>query len=277
VPAGLPRVLADPTRVHQILLNLLSNAVKFTREEGELGLEVQADEAGRNIKITVWDKGIGIKAKDVHTLFDPFTQVDSSLAREYSGTGLGLSLVDRLVRLHNGGVEVNSTFGEGSRFTVTLPWSPQNTTPIPYMRHHETRKGTGSLGQPRNSSPTKVFVVDDAEVVLQMIGDYLETGQYDVTKARSGFELMRQIVETRPDVIILDIQMPGMDGLEVIHLIRSHKDPSVAAIPIIAMTALAMSGDRERCLDAGANEYLSKPVKLKELSVIIQRLIGNKQ
>jgi CheY-like chemotaxis protein/anti-sigma regulatory factor (Ser/Thr protein kinase) len=270
-------VRADARRLKQILVNLLSNAVKFTREEGELGLEVQADEAGRNIKMTVWDKGIGIKAKDVHTLFDPFTQVDSSLAREYSGTGLGLSLVDRLVRLHNGGVEVNSTFGEGSRFTVTLPWSPQNTTPIPYIMQRGNTGGLSGLSLPAHAKSPLVMYVDDNEMVLQMVSDFLESKQYRVMKVRSGLELLERAAEAHPNIMLVDIQMPGIGGMETIRRIRSHPDPVVAAAPVIAVTALAMPADRERCLRAGANDYMSKPLKLKELAATIQKLLERKQ
>lgn len=263
-------IRADARRLKQILVNLLSNAVKFTPEGGELGLEVWANEAERAVKIIVWDKGIGIKPEDLQKLFKPFTQLDSSLSREYSGTGLGLSLVKRLTEMHNGGIEVASVFGEGSCFTVTLPWSPNNTTPIP---PRGIVRGTQPLVMPDRSHSPTVLIADDNEIVLQMIADFLESQRYYVIKARNGFELLDLAAEFHPKVILVDIQMPDMDGLEAIRRIRTHTDSFVAAAYVIVITAMAMNGDRERSLQAGANEYLSKPVRLKELAAILQRQI----
>jgi PAS domain S-box-containing protein len=272
LPPEVPILLrADARRLKQILVNLLSNAVKFTTEGGSLGLEVHADEPGRKVKITVWDTGIGIKPEDQHKLFKPFTQIDSSLAREYSGTGLGLSLVKRLTELHNGGIEVESVFGKGSRFTISLPWSPQNTTPIPYVPHYQM----DTLPSTTNTSGTSTIIVaDDNEIVLQMIADFLETKKYRVIKVRNGVELLEVASDSHPNIMLIDIQMPGMDGLETIRRIRRHKDPLVASARVIAITALAMSGDRERCIEAGANEYMSKPIRLNELMEIIQKILG---
>jgi CheY-like chemotaxis protein len=266
-------VQADVRRFKQILVNLLSNAVKFTPKDGEIGLEVHLDDAGQSVDLTVWDKGIGIKDEDLGRLFQPFTQIDSSLAREYSGTGLGLSLVRRLVELHNGSVKGESTPGQGSRFTVTLPCSLPVAAPEPRIPHFENGEDDGASKHTRSSTLPRVFVVDDAEVTLEMLEDYLTAKQYRVFTARSGFELLRRVVEVHPHVIVLDIQMPGMDGMEVTRKLRAHTDPAVAATPIIAVTALAMSGDRERCMEAGANEYMSKPVRLGELAKVIDDLL----
>jgi PAS domain S-box-containing protein len=270
-PASVPVVIhADGRRVKQILVNLLSNAIKFTREGSELGLEVRENAAEKNVRITVWDKGIGIKPEDMHKLFRPFTQIDSSLAREYSGTGLGLSLVRNLTELHNGGIEVKSVFGEGSRFTVVLPWSPQNG---PSDRLNVSADHADLPGASARVNLPSILIADDNETILELLTDFFEAKQYLVIKARSGLELLEQAAEFHPDIMLVDIQMPGMDGLETIHHIRSHTDPAVAAAPVIAITALAMSGDRERCLEAGANNYMSKPLRLVELTEMIQNLI----
>ncbi len=266
-------IYADARRIKQILVNLLSNAVKFTAEGGELGLEVQANESERNIKLTIWDKGIGIKPEDTPKLFKPFTQIDGSLARQYSGTGLGLSLVSHLTELHNGGIQVESIPGEGSRFTVILPWSPHNTIPLPDVPRHKTGKLPSSLVSLEHSQLPLIMIADDNETVLQMMADFLETQPYRVIKVRSGVELLEWVAKVHPDVILVDIQMPDIDGLETIRRIRTHTDPLIAETPIIAITALAMPGDRERCLAAGANEYMSKPVKLTELAETIQKQI----
>ena len=275
--AELVIVRADARRLKQILVNLLGNAIKFTPENGELGLEVQANKSERKVKLTVWDKGIGIKPEDLHKLFKPFIQLDSGLSRQYSGTGLGLSLVQRLTELHNGGIEVESNIGEGSRFTVILPWSPLDTTPIPYI----SKRGTGGLSSSvmslEHSKAPLVMLADDNEMILHMVTDFLDAKQYRVIKARSGAELLERAAEFHPDIMLVDIQMPDMDGLETIRRIRSHADPLIAAAPVIAVTALAMPGDRENCLRAGANKYMSKPLRLIELVAAIQNLLEDKR
>jgi CheY-like chemotaxis protein len=269
---GLIVVRADARRLKQMLVNLLSNAIKFTPENGELGLDIQPIESERKVKLTVWDKGIGIKPEDLNKLFKPFVQLDGGLAREYGGTGLGLSLAQHLTELHSGGIEVESKIGEGSRFTIILPWSPHDTVPIPYIQ----QRGTGGLVMPKHSKAPLVLIVDDNEMVLQMVADFLEAKQYRVLKVRSGIELLERAAEYHPDIMLVDIQMPGIGGLETIRRIRSHPDPRVAAAPVIAVTALAMPADRERCLRAGANDYMSKPLKLKALAAAIQTLIERK-
>ncbi len=258
---------ADARRIKQILVNLLSNAVKFTPNGGELGLEVEHSIPEQKLKFSVWDKGIGIKPEDMHKLFKPFTQIDSSLAREYNGTGLGLSLAHRLVELHNGGIEVESAPGKGSRFTVTLPWSPQDTT---NMKIPEPRRQS-AIQQTVDSAPPTILIADDNETVLELLTDFLEMKQYRVIKVRSGVELLAKITEVLPSLMLVDIQMPGMDGLETIRRIRSHSNPAIAATPVIAVTALAMPGDRDLCMSAGANEYMSKPLKLLELADIVEK------
>jgi CheY-like chemotaxis protein len=174
--------------------------------------------------------------------------------------------------LHSGGIEVESKIGEGSRFTIVLPWSPHDTIPIPYIQ----QRGTGGLVMPKHSKAPLVLIVDDNEMVLQMVADFLEAKQYRVLKVRSGIELLERAAEYHPDIMLVDIQMPGIGGLETIRRIRSHPDPRVAAAPVIAVTALAMPADRERCLRAGANDYMSKPLKLKALAAAIQTLIERK-
>ncbi len=262
-------VFADSRRLKQVLVNLLSNAVKFTPEGGELGLDIEPLPVEQKIKLSVWDKGIGIKADDLPKLFKPFTQIDGSLAREYSGTGLGLSLAHRLVELHNGEIVAESIPGKGSRFIVTLPWLLQTQNMI---SHKAEINKPDSFEDPENSNSILIMIADDNETILSLIGDFLALKQYRVMKAHSGMELMQKVTEILPDLILMDIQMPGMDGLETIRRIRSHSIPAVASIPTIAITALAMPGDRERCLQAGANEYMSKPVELQKLVSTIQKL-----
>jgi CheY-like chemotaxis protein len=166
-------------------------------------------------------------------------------------------------------------FGEGSRFIVTLPWLTENITT--YEREHPlTGQSAPMLSAVSDQSPL-IMIADDNKLVLEILTDFLVSERYRVMNAHNGMELLAKITETRPDLMLVDIQMPGMDGLETIRRIRAHQDPIVAKTPIIAITALAMVGDRERCLDVGANEYMSKPVKLKEMVVNIQNLLDRKK
>ena len=260
---------ADARRVKQMLVNLLGNAIKFTPDGGRLGIEVVGDAIKQEVKITVWDEGIGIREEDIPRLFQPFVQLDSGLTRQYSGTGLGLSLVRRLVELHSGRVLVESIFGKGSRFSVILPW--KNTQPMV----RESRPGTGPLvwnASPADIGPM-VLMADDNDLILTLISDYLVTQKFRVSMAHSGAEFLMRLEQVMPDVVLMDIQMPGMNGLDVIRRIRENPIQKIANVPVIAVTALAMAGDKELCLAAGANAYMSKPVLLKSLVEMIHELI----
>jgi PAS domain S-box-containing protein len=274
--AGPVLVRADARRLKQILVNLLGNAIKFTPPGSDLGLEIQLVPSEKIIKLIVWDKGVGIKPEDIHKLFMPFVQIDSGLAREYSGTGLGLSLVKRLTELHNGVVELESKFGAGSRFTIVLPWSPHDTVQTPDGSERNMIAARSVLMAVGASYSSTILIADDNEVISQMFSDFLESVNYRVIRTRNGYELLDRAAQLRPNLILMDIQMPGLEGLKTIREIRSHADRSFAAIPVIALTALAMPGDRERCLQAGASEYISKPVLLPDLAAIIEKQIGRK-
>jgi len=399
VDSHLNTIMADERYLKQILVNLLGNAVKFTPDNGRMGLEVQADTEGQVALFTVWDTGIGIP-KDKHSLlFKPFTQLDSSLSRQYGGTGLGLALVARLTELHGGSVSFESEEGKGSRFTVRLPWSgdagpaeepprqekPQKvdsirnalvvedsigdaqrlerylvelgitattlgkgekavertlevkpdviildillpgidgwevlsllkadarTSGIPIImvsvldeRLEALQRGAAeylmkpvsrdSLKRVLSSSLEKaekgrtalliapvaeddaasygpvIVLAEDNESIIANVSDYLKAKGYTVVVARNGSEAVERVCESCPEVVLMDIQMPGVDGLEAIQRIRAGD--LCRNVPIIALTALAMTGDRERCLQAGADEYLSKPVKLRYLVETIER------
>jgi PAS domain S-box-containing protein len=250
----------DARRLKQILVNLLANAVKFTPPGGAIGLKVVGDLNRQVVDLTVWDTGIGIAPEDLSRLFQPFVQLDSRLARQYEGTGLGLVLVSRMAELHGGSVRVASEPGVGSRFTVSLPWQ------VP-SGHGDVRKmqqePPAANERPAALTPPAILLAEDNELNILTITGYLEAKGYRILVARNGAEAVARARESRPALILMDIQMPDMDGLEAIRRIRAqNKAPS---LPIIALTALAMPGDRERCLAAGADEYLSKPVSLKGL------------
>lgn len=421
LPEDIGMIQVDERRIRQVLINLLSNAVKFTPEGGQVRLEVRLgaeplpdaafnlEGSGENrqhppsptIQFAVIDTGIGIAPENIGKLFQTFVQIDSSLSRQYNGTGLGLALVRRIVELHGGQVSVESQINAGSCFIVHLPYrqsvrSPviaQELPPSPnllpvnnprvliiedsidaadqvtrylheagmeaftYPRgegaveevlrlqpalvildiqlpslsgwdvltelktHPHTRtipvvvtsvvdersqglaRGAdhylvkplnrqqfqAMLEQLRNpqlpaelppSSPLLqetplILLVEDNPTNIATVSGYLNARGYRLMLARDGFEALAQVNIHPPDIILMDIQMPGMDGLEATRRLR--QDQRFASTPIIALTALAMAGDRERCLEAGANDYLTKPLSLRQLVGMIQRFLGDRR
>lgn len=272
---SIETVHADGRRLKQILVNLLSNAVKFTPEGGNVGLEYVADPEREAVHFVVWDSGMGISREDQQKLFAPFIQLDAGLDREFSGTGLGLALVSRMTELHGGSVSVESPgVGEGTRFTVSLPWEAPTVVRNP-------TEGTGAGGEPEaaieeldpplGGAAPLVLLAEDNEVTIEVMSAVLQAQGYRLIVARNGQEAVDRAKEESPDLILMDVQMPVMDGIEATKQIRDITE--LASTPIIIVTAVAMDGDRERCLATGANEYLSKPVSLKNLTATIERLI----
>ena len=264
--------LADERRLRQILINLLNNAVKFTPNGGQVTLRVRLKDTGKSpwLEFQVLDTGIGIAPEDQTRLFQAFVQIDSNLNRKYEGTGLGLALVKRLTELHHGQVSLQSQLGQGSCFTVTLPYQPvpgHSLTPQPLAPMTATFQN--DLQTPL------VLVVEDNEANILSLKDYLEYKGFSLHCASNGQEALDFLAQQRPDIILMDVQMPIMDGMEASRRIRAN--PDWQSIPIIALTALTMPGDRERFLAAGMNEHVSKPVRLGELLSLINRLLAPKE
>jgi len=288
IPPYLPELMLDERRIRQVLINLLNNAVKFTPEGGTITLEVSSYIANSDIanseknnaedvsylRIAVIDTGIGISAKNIQKLFQPFIQIDSALNRQYVGTGLGLALVKRIVELHGGKVGLTSEVGVGSQFMVELPFTHTSTHALPSSSELATNADviSSSVHSESTTSPL-ILLADDNEANTSTIACYLEAKGYRLLLAQNGQEAIAIAKANHPDLILMDIQMPVIDGLEAIKQIRL--DPHLLDVPIIALTALAMIGDRERCLAAGANEYIAKPVKLKQLASTMQLLLKN--
>jgi CheY-like chemotaxis protein/anti-sigma regulatory factor (Ser/Thr protein kinase) len=287
----------------QILVNLLSNAVKFTPEGGAIGLEVVGNAGQGGVQFVVWDHGIGIASEDLEHLFQPFVQLDSSITRKYPGTGLGLALVHRLVDLHGGSISVESELGKGSRFTVSLPWhasepaergeatpgtegilngleSPSNgqiskfapSGVVTAASNRKSADASSPAGAALQAERPLILLAEDNESSIRSVSDYLSAKSYRVTVARNGNEAIELARQEHPELILMDIQMPGMDGFEATRRIRA--EAGLSTIPIIALTALAMRGDREKCLAAGANDYVSKPFSLKKLVEMIETHYG---
>ncbi len=398
IDKNITEIEADERRLLQALVNLLSNAVKFTPEGGSVQMNVNMDLQHQTVEFQIIDNGIGISSENIAKLFQPFVQLDSSLSRLYPGTGLGLSLVRRIVDLHGGSIRVESQIDQGSCFTIILPWHPLEPEIIPQIntqhidihqvlvvedsnaaasqiKHYLAQLGVTSvmhplgagalqvalrikpdviildlllpdcsgwevLAQLKANSETEhipvlvisvidnraksleigaiehilkplsqqkfyqvlnevftnipqpsrqtalliadlessrkpvILLTEDNEANIITIMSYLEAHNFQVLLARNGIEAVKMAKEHQPNLILMDIQMPEMDGLEATRLIRA--DLETIAIPIIALTALIMPGDQQRCLDAGATEYLGKPVKLKHLVSRISELLNQK-
>jgi len=309
LPPSLEIVELDERRMRQVLINLLNNAVKFTPVGGQVTLDVKLQPATQAahaepkmldfdtwIVFSVVDTGIGISPEDHAKLFQPFVQIDSSLNRHYEGTGLGLTLVKQLVELHGGSVSLTSQLGQGSCFTIRLPCRypfkaiglENRLTPIspPALDLSEGSTATAialptatddtsaAVTAPASQRPL-ILIAEDNQANIDTIFSYLEMHGYQLLIARDGQEAIALTQTHSPDLILMDIQMPGVDGLAAIQTIR--QDLNLVQIPIIALTALAMEGDRERCLAVGANDYLAKPIKLKHLTTTIRQLLCAKE
>ena len=279
-------ITADARRLKQILVNLLSNAVKFTPKGGKVGLEVVGDVQAGIVQFTVWDTGIGIAPDQIERLFKPFVQLDSALNRQHAGTGLGLALVARLAEMHGGHIAVESEPGKGSRFILTLPWVRQTNLAsgaqqtklhdmpvVPAALQPKTTSVIPSITQGGSSRVPLILIAEDHPDNMLTVSSYLQLNGYQILFAEDGVQALAIAREQHPDLILMDIQMPIMDGVEATRRLRRESDPVCAQIPIIALTALAMRGDREKCLAAGANEYLSKPVNLKQLQSVIHQFL----
>jgi len=282
LPPRIPNISIDERRIRQVLINLLNNAVKFTPVGGHIALNVSIESDNTTssfIRIAVIDTGIGINSTDLHKLFQPFMQVDSALNRQYNGAGLGLALVKGIIEMHGGNVQVRSEIGVGSQFIADLPIPHQesdiagNIAPqLLEFSQPITDKIDRLNAESLSGQLPRILLAEDNEANIQSISSFLKAKGYHTILARNGLEAINLAQSQLPDLILMDIQMPKMDGLEAIRHIR--KQPQLIDIPIVAITALAMSGDREKCLSAGANDYMTKPIKLKQLSITIQQFLG---
>jgi signal transduction histidine kinase len=252
--------IADERRLKQMLLNLLSNAIKFT-PAGSVSLIVQKEPGG--ISFTVNDTGIGIPSEKLSLLFQPFSQLDSQLSRRYAGTGLGLALTRKLAHLHGGEVTVQSVPGEGSQFSIYLPdqWA-ESTYPLSCdLREHP---------QYPISTPTvgKILIVEDDLCSATLLQDYLRNLGYGVEYLSDGTDFLDCVRRFNPNLIFLDVQLStDLTGLDLLRELRQQ--PDLENLPVVVLTAMAMSGDRERFLAAGATNYLSKPLDIVQLELVL--------
>ena len=305
-------VLGDPLRVRQIATNLLSNAVKFTargRVVVRLG-STKTSAGGVFARLEVCDTGAGIPSEKRAYIFEKFTQADSSITRKYGGTGLGLAITRRLVEMHSGEIRVESEVGSGSAFHVTLCFEPASvpaSAPLTAQRGQsqppgstvEARTGPARPSKRTGNAPgspapgsvvrasssvvpagargpgARLLLVEDNPVNQKLVLAILRKKGYHIDVANHGREALQKIetAEIPYEVVLMDVQMPILDGLEATRLLR--RDPRWEDLPIIAMTAHAMTGDRERCLEAGMNGYISKPVQPAHLVATVEQYLSD--
>ncbi|HBN7639783.1 ATP-binding protein [Pseudomonas aeruginosa] len=268
IQAGLENieVCGDPTRIRQILVNLLGNALKFTEEGAiHLSLEWQAlDHDVLWLTCAVHDSGIGISPERLEHMFDAFQQADSSISRRYGGTGLGLAIARTLAERMGGTLQAESKEGSGSTFTLEIP--------LPFQQSPAHRQQAAGDAAPV-AAGQEILLVEDNPVNQTVIEAMLRSLGYRVTLVADGIQAVRSAERQRYDAILMDCRLPVLDGYSATREIRAQENGR--QVPIIALTANALQGDRENCLQAGMNDYLAKPFKRAELQRILQRWIGS--
>jgi signal transduction histidine kinase/CheY-like chemotaxis protein len=267
-----PNVIGDADRLKQVLLNIAGNAIKFT-DKGSVSIHLETDDTGEAVEVVTFricDTGIGIEPDKIGRLFKPFSQADASMSRKYGGSGLGLAISKQLVERMGGNIGVISRKGKGSEFRFTLPFplcpgTPENEEPSDEPNNPEVT----TMNRNRSS---RVLIVEDnaanrrlAEILVKKLG-------HETQSACDGRQAVDLLCETSFDLILMDVQMPHMDGFEATRLIRDPESRVMDHdVPIIAMTAHAMQGDMEKCFEAGMDAYLTKPIKPEHLKEIVFR------
>ncbi|NET42941.1 MAG: response regulator [Okeania sp. SIO2B3] len=296
----LSKVFLDQRRVRQIIINLLSNAVKFTSEGGQVklsgrlayGSQIQGDyrpdcspinPSTPYLCLEVKDSGIGIPEDRWNMLFSPFQQVDSSLSRKHEGTGLGLVLTRKLAELHGGTVSLNSQVSKGSIFRVWLPLTEMRQELVVNWESEESSQEfveNENIEEKELESErvARILIVEDQPYNQLLISEVLELEGYSVELISDGKTMLNTINSSLvtppnlPNLILMDIQLPEVDGLELIRRIKAH--PIWESVPVVAVTAMAMSGDRELCINAGASAYLSKPLNIENMIATVKSLLS---
>jgi PAS domain S-box-containing protein len=284
VPAALPRTMkGDPGRLRQVLINLLGNAIKFTEQGGvTLSLSLGAETDDRcDIGFAVSDTGIGVPIEKQKLIFEAFSQVDGSTTRQYGGTGLGLTICRRLVILMQGDIALASEPGKGSTFRFSVPLR-HAATPLAIAGDEAELELPAEAGAPAPAAPSpsaspgqgnglRILLAEDNQVNQRLALRLLEKMGHRITLVGNGLDALERALKGGFDLLLMDVQMPGLDGLTVTRRIRQWEADHGGRVPIIAMTARAMAGDRERCLEAGMDDYLSKPIDSERLRQLVSR------
>ncbi|NTV10295.1 MAG: response regulator [Zoogloea sp.] len=269
IPDHVPdRLTGDPHRLRQILINLVSNGIKFTNAGTvTVGVDLadeQSHEEGISLRFSVRDTGIGIPDDKQAEIFDAFAQADTSTTRRYGGTGLGLAICTRLVGAMGGTIGVDSTPGVGSDFHFTVRFQPAETVAVQSLQ-------AGEEDLPANQRSLRLLLVEDNSVNQTLAMRLLEKLGHEVDVAHDGIAALEHHAAKHYDLILMDVQMPHMGGFEATAEIRAREAAGMPRTTVIAMTAHALLGDRERCLEAGMDDYLSKPINPSELAALLHR------
>ena len=277
VEESIPNCLyGDEGRILQIMINLLNNAVKYTKK-GKVSLKMQGIKIDNNfaLQIEVKDTGVGIRKEDISKLFRDFERLDLKENRNVEGTGLGLAITRNLVEMMKGTLEVSSVYHEGSTFTVKIPQVVKNDKPIgDFKQHLEEFKMQQSLyHESFVAREAQALIVDDNEMNLLVVKNLLKKTQMQVTICQSGAECLELLTQFHYDIVLLDHMMPNMDGIETLHRAKEMQNSLCKDTPFIALTANAISGVREMYLEAGFDDYLSKPVNGKALEKMILKYL----
>ncbi len=267
------RFMGDPLRIKQILMNLISNAVKFT-EKGRVTVSIttspQQEPNHTYVHVIVSDTGIGIASDKLEGIFEKFTQGDTSTTRKYGGTGLGLAISRNLAEIMGGGITAKSVLGKGSEFTLHLPLELAGISET-----HSASHGNNTPEKPETDTiHGHILLVEDYKPNVMVAAHMVESLGYTFDIATNGEDALAKIQtgRNRYDAVLMDVQMPDMDGFEATQIIRrEEKAKQLPRLPIIAITAHALQGDRERCLEAGMDQYISKPFQMNELKAILKR------
>ena len=248
VAPKMPAGHGDGRRLTQVLINLVGNAIKFT-DAGEVVIKAAATDG--SFHLSVRDTGPGISAADQAKLFQEFQQADNAITRKKGGTGLGLAISKRIVEMHGGKIWVESQVGQGSTFSFTVP--------------------VRVAQQVDDGMSKRILVVEDQEDNRQIIRDLLSATDYEIIEAESGEQALEAVAKQRPDLILMDIQLPGMDGYETTRRIKA--DPALRSITIIAVTSYALSGEEQKARAAGCDEYVPKPYSPRQLLAKIRQYL----
>ncbi|MEO0560498.1 MAG: response regulator [Chloroflexota bacterium] len=270
IDADLPNIKGDKDRLIQVLVNLISNASKFT-EQGSVTCRVQAHEDA--VLVSVQDTGMGIEADGLTKIFEKFTQVGNTLTDKPQGTGLGLPICKQIVEAHGGRIWAESTLGQGATINFTIPTSAASASTNGAMQGmdvlvEQLRKKIGSTPTPTNGNAKRILVVDDEGAIRQLLRQLLEAEGYTVLEAVDGVEAIKQIKQHSPDLIILDVMMPNVNGFDVAAVLKG--DPDTMRIPIIILSIVE---DQERGYRLGVDRYLNKPIDTEKLMHEIEEVL----
>ena len=264
--------MGDEYRIRQIVTNLLSNAVKYT-ERGSVTFSVESRQSEEQffLVISVEDTGMGIREENMKDLFSQFARFHMEKNRHIEGTGLGLAITKQLLDLMHGEILVESTYGEGSVFTVTIPQQIVDDSPVgDFLKHfHDVTRENSEYQQSFEAGSARILVVDDVPVNLKVISNLLKKTKIQVDTAESGAACIEMVSNKAYDIIFMDHMMPGMDGVETYKKMQQLKDSPNAHTPVIMLTANAINGVKEEYLKDGFVDYLSKPVRGDKLERMI--------